>query len=218
MKLFVKILVSVLTISLILVVAAWTFRANIIAYSISRSLNYAPVSIEQVAYKNASFTIKDLIISNLNSYPKTTAFSAAETTIYTSLKDLIKKKVTIESIDVEDIYIHIDVYQDGSNNWSLLLADKKGAEKSSTPYLIEELTLRNLAVSVTDASGKTIHYPVIKEMVFYNISDETGFPIHEVEKAIFQLVLRKLFQDFGIKTIEDVLKNVIPKGIPFFGS
>ena len=89
MKLFIKILVSVLTLSLILVVAAWTFRANIIAYSISQSLNYAPVSIDQVEYKNASFTIKDLIIYNLNSSTKTTAFSSAETTIYTSLKDLV---------------------------------------------------------------------------------------------------------------------------------
>ena len=76
---------------------------------------------------------------------------------------------------------------------------------------------------MTKADGSFKRYPTIPRMEFHNISSETGFPISEIEKAIFDLVMKDLFRklqlDQLLRTI-DPLKN-LPGGsnikhLPFF--
>ena len=67
-------------------------------------------------------------------------------------------------------------------------------------------------------NGQVKRYPTIPSMEFHNISDETGFPVSEIEKAIFNQVLKNLYQQLDL---QNTLKQLIPGGnyipkIPFF--
>ena len=132
--------------------------------------------------------------------------------------------MVIEAIDIADINIGLEYYDASKNvtNWDKILEEKKkGKEKSDRNYLIKKLTLTNLTVTTTDYQGKTTRYPMIKQMVFYNISDETGFPIEEIEKAIFDIVLKKVLREYGIKALQQAIEQFAPQlpGLPgLFGS
>ncbi len=196
----------------------WVFKANILAHYLSRSLHNAPVSIDSIGYKEDVFTVNRLSISTI-AEPQKTAFFTKTLSVYANWKQLFKRPIVIDAIQAKDVYIHITLYKDGSSNWSKILGKKESQSKNGAAYLIKQLSLKNLQVTVA-SSGKVKTYPIIDEITLYNISNETGFPIHEVEKAIFRLVLKKLFDDFGIKTIEKILDRVLPINgkIPLFGN
>ncbi|MEL7431087.1 MAG: hypothetical protein AAGI90_00960 [Chlamydiota bacterium] len=220
MRLLIKLLLSFILIVLIVLGIAWVFRAKIVAHYISKSLNDAKVTVQHFHYEDASFKIEDLEIFNIDD-ERTTAFSAEMIEIDASWKDLTKTPLVIEAIELSNLSIQIEVSSNGTTNWDRLLKEqnKSRKKKPSKAYLIQELTLRNLFVTVTTANGKVTQYPMIDELVLYNISNETGFPLREVEKAIFQIVLRKLFEDFGIRIIDNILKGIVPdpSNLPFLG-
>ncbi len=216
-----KAIIIPLSIILILIIACiilWTNRENIVAHYISKSLNNTPVSIKKIKYKNQIFMIRDLFIGNPRGSKTKTAFSSKTIDIDASYKALRAKNMVIESIELSDIFIGIEMYNESGsqNNWSKIL--KKDPSKKDTEgrhYLIKKLTLRNLTIVVTDSQGRQTRYPSLDHMVFYNISDKTGFPIEEIEKAIFNLVLQQVMKEYGLEFLQKTLKKFLP--LPIFG-
>ena len=60
------------------------------------------------------------------------------------------------------------------------------------------------------------YFPTIEKLEFYNISDETGFPIEEVEKAIAHAILKSVFQKFNLLHLIQAPVKIIEKVIPIF--
>lgn len=203
----------------------WGAKTSVVAHFLSRQLN-VPVTIHQLDMSSRRASIDRLWLGNPPGSRTSTSFSSQTMTIDSTLDQILGNPLIIDEIDIADIFVGIEFYDASGtdNNWSRILdVEHIKKKKDSKDYLIRRLILTNLTVQVTKADGSVKRYPTIPRMEFHNISSETGFPISEIEKAIFDLVMKDLFRklqlDELLRTI-DPLKNLPGgsnlKNLPFF--
>lgn len=193
---------------------AWMSRASIASMALSKNLE-VPVQINSLDLSRTNATLQGFAIGNPPHYYGHTAFSARLISITSSIPQLRATPLIIDEIIMMDLLINLEHTKNSSaTNWSEILKHKK-SNKSGRPYLIRRLVLRNLTVQTTSPTGQIKRYPTIEYMEFQNISDETGFPISEIQKAIFDRVMQDIFKKFG--DIQKIFQPFIPgSGIPFF--
>lgn len=191
----------------------WTNRENILAHFMSKQL-HVPVSIQTLDISKTSAEITQLWIGNSPHSQTTTSFTAETFKLEGKWDQIFDNPMTIESIDIENIFVGIEFYDANGedNNWGRILKENGPRKKNARDYLIRTLTLRNLTVELTQADGKVKRYPTIKQMEFHNINSETGFPIEEIEKAIFNLMMKDLFQKLQL---DRLFRSISPIPLPF---
>jgi hypothetical protein len=208
-----------LTVVVVALLILWNQRSALVSRFLSSQLN-VPVSIQQIDIAKNHADIIKLHIGNPPKSQTKTAFQSDLISISASLKGLRGDPLIIEEIHIQNILLGLESYNVSGTetNWTEILRPKIRKEKpAKRGWLVKKLTLNNLTVEQTKMDGKTTRYPTLQKLEFENISDETGFPIEEIEKAIFNTVLRSVFQNLGI----DILKSLSPEKwfpdtIPFF--
>lgn len=211
-------LVLAICVLTILGLLAWANRTRIAAHYLSKGLNGAPVSIGKMEYKKDTLYVDNFLIGNLRPARTKTAFSAKELDVEATLKDIRGEVMTIEDIEINNILLNIEYLNESKSrtNWDLIMQNDKRGKVSDRKYLIKNLTLKNLTIVVIEKNGKVTRYPTLSRMQFSNISDETGFPIEDIEKAIFDIMLKRVIQEYGLKILQDTLDQVIPQFAPNF--
>ncbi|MEN9654926.1 MAG: hypothetical protein RL235_1038 [Chlamydiota bacterium] len=193
---------------------AWVNRTTFIAYMISSHLR-VPVLIEQLELNTTTAEIDQLWIGNPSGFRTKTAFSAARGVGVSSWSKLRGDPLIIDAITISNIFVGLEYNKSKTSNWDMILQKEKKKVDSKPPrdYLIRKVVLENLTVAVTDPGGKTKEYPTIARLEFNNISSQTGFPIEEIEKAIFNLMMQKILQQFNP---QQLIKDwaPLPKGTP----
>lgn len=218
MKKFIFILLGIIIILVVLLFVGWNFRTALISHHISKALKVS-VSIGNLDYSKNHLIIGNLWIGNPPQSKTSTAFSSRQIDIYSTWKDIRGEVMTINDLEISDIALNVEYYNKSGdvNNWSVIMDSGSSEKKSSRPYLIKTLVLNNLTVTVTDANGKATTYPMIKQLVIHNIYDETGFPIDQIEKAIFNLMLKQALQQLSLPNlIKTVVPQLLPKKLPLF--
>ncbi|MBI5272910.1 MAG: hypothetical protein HY861_02890 [Chlamydiia bacterium] len=196
---------------------AWVKRESILAHFLSRQL-HAPVTLHALDLSKQGAKLQHIVIGN-PPYSKTPlSFSAKQASVQTTFDQITANPLIIDSIEIDDIFVGIEIYdaKKQGTNWDRMLYEKK-ERYSSKEYLIRTLILRNLSVEVTQANGSIKRYPTIRQIELRNISNETGFPVGEIQKAIFQLMLQDLFKQLHL---ENLLKGLLPSPnlpLPYFG-
>jgi hypothetical protein len=191
----------------------WVNRAALAANRLEKGLK-VPVKIASLNFGPGKATLANLWIGNPRRSKTATAFSAKTIEIDATLKEVRGNPLTVEQILIEDIFVGIEIYRGKESNWSHILTQRRKKAKSPRDYLIRKLIIRNLTVQLTKADGSVKTYPTIEEMEFNNISSETGFPIEEIEKAIFNKVMQEILRKFGLEQLNDTLEKVVPGGSP----
>lgn len=178
---------------------AWENKARLAAHYISSHLR-VPVSIQTLDVTKNQIDIANLRIGTPPRSRTSTSFSAETIDIDTNVRRILKDPLIIDRIDIANIFIGLEYYENGQTNWDYMLnpASEKPKKKKDKEYLIKTLVLENLTVEVTQPNGQRKRYPTIARMEFHNISNETGFPIEEIEKAIFNLVIQDLMKKFNL--------------------
>lgn len=218
MKKFFIPLISFILIIIIIGFILWFNIPNIIAHKLSKELS-VPVSIENVIISKNNLVIEDLDIGTPKSSKTKSSFSSKIIDVHTSLEHLRGETLTINSLSFEDNIIGVEFYNatGTNNNWATIMSTPtKSKKETKRKYLIKKLTLTNITVVLTKANGQKQTFPTIDKLEFYNISDETGFPIDEIEKAIAQAVLKSVFEKFNLLHLLDKIPpiNIIKKAIP----
>ncbi|MDE3055537.1 MAG: hypothetical protein KGI80_02420 [Verrucomicrobiota bacterium] len=196
---------------LIVIIAAallvWTNRENILAHFLARSLHVS-VSLHSLEIDKHEATLDRLWIGNPPHSQTTTSFAAETSSIRAASGALFENPIVIEEIEIDNIFVGIEFYdaKGTESNWKTIL-NEDNPTTISRDYLIKTLILRNLTVEVTEVNGEIKRYPTIPEMEFHNINSSTGFPIDEIEKAIFNLMMKKIFQSLPL---QDLLKTAFP--------
>ncbi len=218
MKKFLIPFISLLLIVIIIAVIAWFNIPSILAHILSKEFSVS-VSIGNVDISKNKLKVKDLNIGTPKGSKTTSSFFTKELNVQSTLKDIKKESLTIESITLNNNIIAIEFYNETGtdNNWSRIMKiPTKGKKESHRKYLIKKLTLNNISVVLTKQNGQKQTFPTLEKLEFYNISDETGFPIDEIEKAIAQVILKSVFQKFNLlKLLQDlppvqIIQKVIP--------
>ena len=201
-------LVLLITILAIIALLAWNAKASVAASILHRHLG-TPVTIESLDLTRQSATIANLSIGNPPHYQSSTSFTARTIDITTTLDQLRANPLLIDEIVMDDLFINVETQKNGETNWNEILSHRQTKPSTGRHYLIKTLIMRNLNVSVTSAGGETKRYPALARLEFHNISDETGFPVSEIEKAIFNQMMQNLYKQLDL---EKMLKPIIPGG------
>ena len=209
MKKTLLILAGLIAILAIAALLAWNSKASVAAGMLHRHLG-VPVTIQSLDLTRHSGTISNLSIGNPPRYRSPTSFTARSIDITTTLEQLRANPLVIDEIVMDDLFINVENQQNGDTNWNEILAH--GSKKKTATdrhYLIKTLIMRNLNVQVTQAGGQVKQYPALARMEFHNISDQTGFPVSEIEKAIFNQMMQDLYKKLDL---EKMIKPLIPGG------
>ena len=191
-----------LVLGIIIVVGAlaWVNRASMAAQLMHRRLG-VPVSLKSLELTKESATLSDLVIGSPPHYRSRTALTVETIEIYSTLPEIRGNPLTIDEIDMTNLLLTLEHAKKGNTtNWSEITAPKK-VSSSSRHYLIKALVFRNLTVQVITPDGKVKRYPTIDRLEIDNITDETGFPVSEIEKAIFNKMMQDLFKRFDFQKI-----------------
>jgi hypothetical protein len=172
-----------------------------------------PVKIHTLEIYSQGADLLQIWVGNPSQSRSQTAFSAASIHVQTSVSQIFADPLIIDEIIISDIFIGVEYYnkKKSKSNWATILGEKS-SKKPSRDYLIRTLRFNRLTVEVMQANGTKKSY-TLPQMEFHNISSETGFPVGEIEKAIFQQVLQGLIQQLDLNQI---FNGVIPmpKGLP----
>ena len=196
---------------------AWLNRSSVVAKILQSHLG-VPVYLSSLDLTTTNAVFNQLIIGNPPRFHSPSAFSARVIGVISTIPQIRGNPLIIDEIDMSDLLITIEKSPNkDTTNWKEILKQK--SKPSDRHYLIRTLTLRNLTVQVVNADGSRKKYPTLDYMEFHNISDETGFPISEIEKAIFNRIIQDVFQKFDDiqKMFNPFIPNPIPRtGLPFF--
>lgn len=198
-------IIAILAASLIV----WSNKASLAAHFLSRQL-HVPVTLRTLDIGKTRANLNHLWIGTPPQSKISTSFSAEQTEIHSTLEQVLGNPLLIDAIVMSNIFVGLEYYdaQGKKTNWTYILYQAPHKKKKKErDYLIRTLVLENLTVEVTQANGQTKRYPTIPRMEFHNISSETGFPVEEIEKAIFHLMMQDLLQKLPIKQL---LKQLSP--------
>jgi hypothetical protein len=193
---------------------AWVYRANVAAHILAQELS-VPVHINLLEIQKGEASLRRLWIGNPKQSKTQPAFTAESIVVTATLDQIMGNPLVIEEIVFEDIFVGVELYSKNGtdNNWAHILQEHKKLERKSRDYLIKTLRFKNLMVELTLSNGTVKRYPV-PDMEFHNISSDTGFPIEDIQKAIFELMMKDIFRklqlDKLIETIDPL--QILPNG------
>ncbi len=218
MKKFLIIFFSSIIIVVIIGFIIWFNIPNIIAHMLSKEFN-VPVSIQSVSITKKHLKIDDLNIGTPKGSKTESSFFSKKIDVRSSLSQIRSKTLTIDSFTLTNNIIGIEFYNSSGskNNWATMMSSPiKSQNHPKRKYLIKKLTLYNITVVLTKANGQRQTFPTIEKLEFFNITDETGFPIEEIEKAIAQAIIKSVFEKFNLlhllKNVPgmNIIKKIIP--------
>ncbi len=176
------------------------------------------MSIQSLQYANDTLTLDKITIGNPSSSKTNTAFSSDRITITATFKEVSGDTLTIDTIEMDNVFLGVEYYNDtgSENNWTVILSSKGEQKKNPKKYLIRTIIFTDLTVAVTDRNGKTTTYPTFIRSEVHHTSDETCFPVDELEKAIFDAALKEIIKKYALENLNPSkwLPKILPK-IPF---
>ncbi|NGX32127.1 MAG: hypothetical protein K1060chlam4_00168 [Candidatus Anoxychlamydiales bacterium] len=196
----------------------WFNIPNIVAHMLTKEFN-VPVSVQNVTITKKHLKIDDLNIGTPKGSKTDSSFFSKKIDVRSSLSQVRAETLTIDSFTLTNNIIGVEFYNSSgsSNNWTTLMnTPSKSKKETKKKYLIKKLTLNNITVVLTKENGQKQTFPTIEKLEFYNITDETGFPIDEIEKAIAQAILKSVFEKYNLLHLLEKVPgvNIIKKAIP----
>lgn len=195
-----KIVFSLITLIVAVLLGSWFLweaKTSVAAYVIARHLQ-VPVTLKTLEISQTQIDLERLWIGNPLRSQTNTAFASQTIDIDMDVPNIFDNPLIIDQIEIANIFVGIEYYENGSTNWDTILHTAAPSSKKGKDYLIRTLVLENLTVEVTQANGQKKRYPTIARMEFHNISNETGFPVAEIEKAIFNLMMKHIMDKFNL--------------------
>ncbi len=187
----------------------WMRKTSIAAHILQKHLG-VPVALKSLDFTPQGALLTDLAVHNPKGFQSPSAFTAQSIEIDTTLSQLRSDPLTIDKIEMNNLLLTIETSPSGKTNWDQILGNAPNSP-GKRHWLIKTLTLNNLTVQVIQPNGSIKVYPTLAHMQFNNLSEETGFPVDEIEKAIFNEVMKNLLRNFNL---QNLLHPVMPQGLP----
>ncbi len=187
----------------------WERRASVAAQLIQKHLGGTPTTLNSLEFSEQGAEMRNLVIKNPRGFRSTNAFTAQRISIDTTWQKFRADPLTIELIEMDNLFVTIETNRKGKMNWDVILDSGAKPSKVKRQWLIKHLVLRNLTVRVINADGSSKTYPTLSRMDFYNLSSESGFPVSAIEKAIFNEMMKNLFRNLDLQKL---IQPALPGG------
>jgi len=198
---------------------AYVYSAPILAKIISHKTE-TPVTIRHVDFKKEVFIISDLQIENPKGAKLSTALKVKTITIQTPYKRYIKDPIVIEQIQVDDVYVNIQLYKKDQTegNWQTIMKTMEKEHKSPLSIervtMIKKLILTNIKIDLILSDGSRHTLSPIDRLEFDNLHSDKGVPIQEISEIIIEQMMNSVFIIKGFKAIIEtpieIFKGIFP--------
>ncbi len=217
MKKFLFILLFIIFLVFIAGILVWTNKEKAVSYILSKDFT-VPVKVGKIDFEPNRLILRNFEIGNPPSSDLPRALFCKTITFYYLWEEIRDEVFTIDAIAIEDIDLQVEFYnQSGdTNNWTQIV-EEDDKDHSSKEYRIKLVDLKNLVLTLQKYKSKPTIYPSIG-LTLYNITNESGVPIDEIEKAIFYEALKSVFQKYSLPNLLDKVNpvKIFPKIIPFW--
>jgi hypothetical protein len=190
----------------------WLIKAPVVSSYLTLRMG-VPVSVGSISVRPEHTTIRSFKIRNPQGFQTPDAFRAQTISVGYTLANLRKDPVEIDEIEIDGIYLAIDLRDPlgKSNNWKQI-GEKMTATRGTTEVIIHKLVLTDIDVEIRGlgifTTPKKQH---IDRIELDQVNSSRGFPTEEL--------VQKFFQSAGLESyIEDAFNpaNVIEKALnPF---
>ncbi len=221
MKKALSIILAILILLGITVSFGWKMVPNFISKKLSKEMG---VSVEILSISNpfSEIGVQGITVGNPPRSILKKALSVKTLATDMKLFDVFDKKLIIDHIDINDIYLGLEFEskQSTQGNWTTIIGNLEGASQpkpdkkqssSSKAVLIKELTLRNIHVDLVYKTNpkNIISLKPIDHIVIKNVGSDEG----NVSEQIAQIVLRELLRNvLTVQNLQNMLENVlVPK-------
>lgn len=174
-----------------------------------------PVNIGSITFRPHHIYVDHFDIKNPKCAQKPTALHIDTIKISSPLKDYIRKDMVVKSIEIENIYVNVELYNSEKTlgNWQTIMnninQDRPVRNKANqTSTLIKKVTLTNLEVELMlfNAEPRKIHIP---SLTFKDLPTEEGLPTKQIARAVVSKLIRTIFVEMGVKWIIQSPVNAI---------
>lgn len=207
-----KIVLSLVVLLLIALMIIWASLATIVSHKISDQAK-VPVSIESLQFTLSSIHMSNFNMGNPPGWVQKTALTIGDTKIDAPLSHYFRKKLVIDTLHMDDVYIDLEFEKKGSKkgNWTEImnnLGDKSGSKNKDSEILIKRLILTNVNVDLVYKSpdGQVQKLRPISRIELKNVSSKGGIPSSEITRIVMQQALRNIFSK---ENLENMLQDVI---------
>ncbi len=209
-------LITALLLIIFLILGCYFGRSRLFAHYLAKEFK-VPVALSSFQVTGGQCALSNLWFGTPSKSHTKTSFRCDQIDIDTAIRRILSSPLTIDAIEMQNIFVGVEMYGAKDSNWSRMLRHTREKRSSlGRDYVIHKLVLRNLTVEVVQANGTLKRYPTIEYMEFYDITNATGFPISEIEKAIFDLVMKEIFRKLHLGPLLDLVPGANPiRYIPF---
>jgi uncharacterized protein involved in outer membrane biogenesis len=216
MKAIKYIIISALVLIAIIFVC-WNLAPGWITSELSKKMG-VEVTIGHIGLGTKKVSAKNIRIVNPKGYKFRDALRVKSLITNTSLFTFLKKKIVIEEIQGNDIYLDLEFDRKGrsTGNWSVIMGNldksidedsRKEKKKDNKSVLIKLIVLRDITIDlVYKRENEVRRLKPIKKIVLRNISSDEAFPTAQLTNIIMNQMLKEVF---SINNLTNMLKNIL---------
>jgi len=192
----------------------WSKLPDFLAEHLEKKLK-VPVEIDNIDVSSRAINIEKFEIKNPSGSILRKAFSAEEIAINTPLMRYFDQHIVIDEVLIQNVYLGLEFEAKGSSkgNWTTIMGNLKASspppEKDKTPrtVLIKKLILTDIHPDLAyRQTGKVQKLPPISHLEFTNVTSEGGIPTDQISNAIFNEMLRSVFQK---ENLQNMLESIL---------
>ncbi len=207
-------------------ILAWNMFPTIVSHKLSKRAGVS-VTISDIRISPSNLKVDGIRIGNPLGYSKTPrALSADHTTISVPLTRFFDKRIVIDEMTMDDVYIGLEFDSPNSKkgNWTTIMnnmskstkedSDKAKTKGETTSVLIKRLVITDLQIELAYKTGGRANRKLrpISRIELTNISSEGGIPTAQIMHIIMEETLRNIFSKEGLQNMLEGILNPSDSG------
>ena len=219
-KVLLRIVFAVVIVLLIGLFVVYGYLPNLLASKIEKSAQ-VKTTVDTVGVSMNEIQITDLVMMNVPDSILPKALDVADIEIIGPISDFLKKRVELEKILIDDLYLSLEFNSksDTNGNWTTIINNfnqtKDDPKETNYVVAVDRVILTNINIDlVYKDNPKNIQKIKIKDIELKNLSTDGDFPVNQLTKIIMQQALKQIF---SIQNLGNMLKDLlIPDSTPPF--
>jgi len=211
-KILKRLFLALVVLILVGIFVIYGYLPDLLASKIQKSAQ-VKTSVGKVELSMNEIEINDLVMQNVPNSILPKALDVQEIAIKGPLSDFFKKKVQLEEILIDNLYLSLEFNSKSDNrgNWTTIINNlnqtKDDPKETNYVVSVSKVLLTNIKIDlVYKDNPKNIQKIDIKEIELNNLSTDGDFPVNQLTKVIMQQALKQIF---SLQNLGNMLKDLL---------
>jgi hypothetical protein len=211
-KILTRLFLALVVLILVGLFVIYGYLPDLLASKIQKSAQ-VKTSVGKVELSMSEIEINDLVMQNVPNSILPKALDVQEIAIKGPITDFFKKKVQLEEILIDNLYLSLEFNSKSDNrgNWTTIINNlnqtKDDPKQTNYVVSVNKVLLKNIKIDlVYKDNPKNIQKIDIKEIELNNLSTDGDFPVNQLTKVIMQQALKQIF---SLQNLGNMLKDLL---------